>query len=93
MGDVRPNLRKLPINLKPLFGSWFSVRLYRIDWTFRLANAAIDAFVGVDDKHVLTLVKAVNGANLDAVHVFTFDAILVDDVSKSRLLANGPPKG
>ena len=93
MGDVRPYLRILTIDIKPLFESRFSVRLYRIDWTLRLTNTAVDAFVGVNDKHVLTLVKAVNWANLDAVHVFTFDAILVDDVSQSRLLPNGPPKG
>ena len=86
MGDVRPDLRILTIDFKPLFESRFSVRLYRIDWAFRLTNTAVDAFVGVNDKHVLTLVKAVNWANLDAVHVLTFDAALIDYVGQLRLL-------
>ena len=93
MGDVRPDLRVLTIDLKPLFESRFSVRLYRIDWTFRLTNTAVDAFVGVDDKHVLTLVKAVNWTNLDTVHLLTFDATLIDDVGQSRLLPNCTPTG
>jgi hypothetical protein len=34
----------------------------------------------MDDQHILALVKAVHGADFDAVHVFAFDAIVVDDV-------------
>ena len=93
MGDVRPEFRILSIDLKPPLESRFSVRLYRIDWTFRLANTAVDAFVGVDDKHVLTLVEAIDRTNLDAVHVLTFDAILIDDIGQSRLLPDCPPAG
>ena len=63
MGDVRPDLRVLTIDIKPLFDSRFSVRLYRIDWTFRLTNTAVDAFVGVDVEHRLPLIKALNRAD------------------------------
>jgi hypothetical protein len=93
LGDVRPEFCILSIDLKPTLESRLSVRFYRIDWTFRLANAAVDAFIGMDDKHVLTLVKAVNWTNLDAVHVLTFDAVFIDDVGQSCLLPNCPSAG
>jgi hypothetical protein len=32
------------------------------------AHPAIDAFIGVDHKHILALVEAVHGAHFDAVH-------------------------
>jgi hypothetical protein len=34
----------------------------------------------MDDEHVLALIEAVDGANLDAVHVFALNAIVRDDV-------------
>src|SRR5258706_10623367 len=39
----------------------------------------IDAFVRVDDEHVLALVEAVHGAHLDAVHDVAANTALVDD--------------
>src|SRR5262249_57961651 len=35
----------------------------------------------MDDEHILALVEAVHGADLDAIHVFAFDTGFVDDVS------------
>jgi hypothetical protein len=46
----------------------------------RNANAAIDAFVGVNDEHVLADIEAVDGAHFDAIHVLAFDAVVRDDV-------------
>jgi len=43
-------------------------------------NAAVDAFVWVDHKHVLALVEAIHGAYLDAVHGLAANAALIDDV-------------
>ena len=43
------------------------------------ADPAIDAFVRVDDEHVLALVEAVHGAHVDAVHDFAANTALVDD--------------
>jgi hypothetical protein len=34
----------------------------------------------MDDEHVLALIEAVDRAHLDAVHVFAFDAVFVDDI-------------
>ena len=48
---------------------------------FGLANAAVDALVGMDDQHVLALVEAVDGADFNAIGIFAFDAGFSDDVS------------
>src|SRR5262249_54888301 len=77
--------------LEPLFESRLRVRLDRINRAFRLANTAIDAFIGVDDEHVLTLVEAVHRTNLDTVHVLTFDTAFIDDVGQLSLLPSSSP--
>jgi hypothetical protein len=87
--DVGPDLRIFGINLKPLFEAGLGIRLDRVDRAFRLANAAIDAFVGVDDEHVLTLIEAVHRAHLDTIRVFAANAALVDDVGHLSLLTEG----
>jgi hypothetical protein len=51
-----------------------------VDRAFRLADATIYAFVGMNDEHVLAFVEAIDRAYLDAVHVFAFDAVFIDDV-------------
>jgi 5-formyltetrahydrofolate cyclo-ligase len=47
---------------------------------FGFAYAAVDALVGMDDQHVVALVETIDRANLDAIHVFAFDAIVSDHV-------------
>jgi hypothetical protein len=39
----------------------------------------------MDDQHVLALVEAVHGADLDAVGIFALDAGFSDDVGHPRL--------
>jgi hypothetical protein len=77
---VRPNCRILAVEVEPLFEAGFGVWLYCVHRAFRLANAAIDAFVGMDDEHVLALVEAVHRADLNAVGVFAPNTSFVDDV-------------
>ncbi len=89
--DVRPDLGVSSIHLEPLFESRFSVRLDRINRALRLANTAIDAFVRVDDEHVLTLIEAVHRTYLDTVHVLTFDTAFIDDVGQLSLLPEFAP--
>lgn len=50
-----------------------------IDGAFGFAEGAVDAFVGFDDEHVWAFVKAVDGADFDAIGVFAFDAGFGDD--------------
>jgi hypothetical protein len=40
----------------------------------------------MDDQHIFALVKAIHGANFDAVHVLTFDTIVVDDIGHLHTL-------
>ena len=78
--DVGPDLGEFRVDTQPLLDARLGIGLDRIDRAFRLANPAIDAFIGVDDQHVFALVEAIYRADLDAVRVFAFDAIVVDDV-------------
>jgi hypothetical protein len=89
-GDVRPDLSILGIDLEPFFESGLSVRLDCINRAFRLANTAIDAFIRVDDEHVLALIETVNRTYFDTVHVFTFDTAFIDDVGQLSLLRSLP---
>ena len=76
----RPELRILAVEFHPLFGACVRIWADGIGRAFRLADAAIDAFIGVDHQHVLALVEAIYWADFDAVCVFASDARVVDDV-------------
>jgi hypothetical protein len=80
--NIRPSLGVLGIDTQPLLDPRLGIRLDRIYRAFRLANPAVNALIGVNDEHVLTLVEAVYWTHFDAVHVFALDAALVDDVGQ-----------
>src|SRR5512139_1918633 len=67
-GVLPPSLRKVVVH---------EDRVHRAD---RLAGAAVDAVLGVDDQEVRSAVEAVDGANLDAVGIPAPDAGLGDHV-------------
>src|SRR6202035_1130446 len=64
--DVRPCLGIFGIELEPLFQSRLGVGLDGFGRAFRLADAAIDAFVRMDDEHVVAFIETVDGTDLDA---------------------------
>ena len=68
------------VELEPLLHARLGVGKDRLARAFRLAYAAVDAFVRADDQHHIALVEAVDGTDLDAILVFAFDALIVDDV-------------
>ena len=78
--DVWPFWRIFRVNLQPLVEAWLGVWLDRVSWAFRLTNAAVNAFIGMDNQHVFAFVKAIHGANFHAIHIFAFDAVFSDDV-------------
>jgi hypothetical protein len=80
LGDVRPNPHIFGVKRQPFFERRLCIGLDSFCGTFRHAYAAIYAFVGVNDEHVLAFIEAIDRANFDAVHVFALDAILDDDV-------------
>src|SRR5690606_13426875 len=53
---------------------------------FRLANAAINAFIRVDDKHIFALVETVDRTHLDAIHVLATNAVVGHDIGHFVLL-------
>src|SRR5690349_19162027 len=79
-GDVRPFRRILPVQLGIFGRPVVAVRHDRLGRAFRLADAAIDALVRVDDQHVLADVEAVHRTDLHAVHVLALDAVLENDI-------------
>jgi len=79
-GDVRPFGSIFGVQLEPVLEARLGVGLDRVHRAFRLADPAVDAFVGMNDEHVLAFVEAVDGAHLDAVSVFAADTVVVDDV-------------
>ena len=80
--NIWPDFCVFRIQRQPFLKPWFGIRRDCIDGTFRFANATVDAFVGMDDEHVLALVEAVHGTHGDAVHGFAANAAIVDDVSQ-----------
>src|SRR5579864_3367866 len=85
LGNIRPGFRVFAVHFEPLFEPRLGVGLDRVGRALRLAHAAIDAFVRMDDQHVLALVEAIHGAYLDAVGIFALDAGFGDDVSHPGL--------
>src|ERR1700730_15411346 len=85
--NIWPDSRVLRIQRQPFLKSRLGVGLDRVDRTFRFAHPAIDAFVRVDDEHVLALVEAIHGTHVDAVHGFAANTALVDDVGQLNALS------
>jgi len=83
--DVRPFLSVFGIYREPLFEAGFCVGLDRFRGALRFTHAAVDAFIGMDDEHVLAFVEAIDRANLDAVHELALDAGFGDDVGHSAV--------
>ena len=67
---------------QPFLKPWLGISLDGIDGTFRFANATVDAFVRMDNEHILALVEAVHGAHGHAIHGFAANAAFVDDESQ-----------
>src|SRR3546814_10793208 len=78
--DVRPFGAELGVQFQPLFQPALGVGQDRFGRAFRLADAAVDAFAGIDDEHILALIEAVDRADLDAIHIFAPDAGIGNDV-------------
>ena len=76
-----PLLRQFFVELEKLFLPFGHVvfRDYRIDRAFGFAQGAVDAFIGIYDEKIWALVKTVDRAYVDTVHVFTLDAIFEYD--------------
>jgi hypothetical protein len=61
-----------------LVSGYVFFRVDRIHRTLGYANGAINALIWVDGEEVRAFAKAVHGADVDAIGVFTFDAGFCD---------------
>src|SRR5262245_50635848 len=84
--NIWPDFREFRIQRQPFLKPGLAISLDSINGALRFANATVDAFVRMDDQHVLALVEAVHGAHLDAVHGFAANAAIVDDVGQLGVL-------
>src|SRR5690606_7096923 len=80
LADIRPGLGILGVQFEPAFKTADRIGLDGLGRAFGFTHAAIDALVRMNDEHVLAFIEAIDGAYLDAVHIFAFDAIFRDDV-------------
>src|SRR5438128_5351991 len=80
--NIWPDSREFRIQRQPFLKPRLAISLDSINGALRFANATVDAFVRMDDEHVLALVEAVHGAHLDAVHGFAANTAIVDDVGQ-----------
>jgi hypothetical protein len=80
LGNDRPFARKLGIQLKEMFlvGREVIFGVDCIGRAFRFTQGAINAFIRVDNQEVRTFVKAVYGADLNAIGVLALDAVFGD---------------
>src|SRR5690606_3354354 len=85
LGYVRPFRGIVGVDLQPFLEAGIGIGLDRLGRAFRLAHAAVDALVGVDDEHVLALVEAIDRTDLDAVHILALDAIVRDNIGHRAL--------
>jgi hypothetical protein len=79
--DVGPFRAVGGVKFQPFFQTAFGIGQNRLGRAFGFAYTAINAFIGVDDEHIVAFIKTVDGANLDTVHIFAFDAGIGDNIS------------
>ncbi|VTZ62395.1 hypothetical protein EMEDMD4_380056 [Sinorhizobium medicae] len=79
-GDIRPLRGEICVKLQPHIQTRLGIRLDRPSGTFRLAYAAVDAFIRMDDEEVLPLIKTIHRADFDAVRVLTANAVIGHDI-------------
>jgi len=83
--DVWPDLCIISIDFQPLVEARLGIRLDCFRRTFRLAHAAVDAFIRMDDEEVFALIEAIDGADLDTVGIFAANAVVSDDIGHAAL--------
>src|SRR5690606_9389543 len=93
--ENRPLLRELSVQLEEVLLTRGHVvfRDDRLDRAFRLAERAVDAFLGVDDEHVRPFVETVDRTDLDTVRVLALDAGFGNDEGHAEVARGRWAKG
>ena len=72
--DIGPYFGEFAVHFKVFFAFWVHVGDDGFNRAFWLANAAINAFVRMNDKGVFPFIEAINRTNLDTIGVLAFNA-------------------
>ena len=78
--DVGPRSGEFGVRDRPLRKPRFCIGQNGVGWAFGFANTEVDNFIGMNQKHVFTLIEAINQVNLHAVCIFARDAAFGDDI-------------
>ena len=74
--NIGPSFGEFLVKIDPHLCPGVAIRHDRLDWTFRLADAAVNAIALPDDKHALALVKAIHRTDRDTVGIFAPDTAI-----------------
>lgn len=69
-----PGLRKLTVEFHPVFSALSCIWNDSFRGTFRYADTAVDAKIGVDNNHIFPFVEALDRTNFNAVSIFALYA-------------------
>jgi len=81
VGIISTGDELVEINRKPKPWQIRNSNSYSLAAQARQTVTDVEILGRVNDKKIFTLIEAVDGANLDAIHKFTFDTIFNDQVS------------
>lgn len=87
----RPLVGQASVEINPFLTVRFGVGLDCACRAFRFAHTAVNAVVGVDDQHGVTLVKTVYRADVHAVRVLTCDTVFGDNIGQDTFLHSASP--
>lgn len=73
-GNIRPCLTVPLVKCHPGFGTRSGIGKNSVRGAFKLAHAAINTDIGIDRKHVFSLMKTIDRTDLHAIHKFTSNA-------------------
>src|ERR1700733_6475790 len=92
-GDIRPGAGIVAVEPDPAFRLLVAIGDDRFSRAFRFADPAIDAFIRMDDEHILALVEAVDGGYFHSIHILALDAGFGDDIGHRRSFPVFRPRG
>ena len=78
--DHGPQFGVFAVEFNPLLHVRLCIGADRVGGAFRFANAAVDAFIGMNDQHVFALIEAIHRTYFNAVSVFAGDTGIVNDI-------------
>ena len=80
-GNVWPLGGEAGVDLDPWSGTVVAIREDGFCRALRFANAAVNAFIRINDEEIFSGIEAVYGANFHAVHELALNAVFRDHIA------------